>query len=177
MLCENCGQSPATVHITEIINNNKKEWHLCEVCAKEVQPQSFSLKFMPPMNLHSFLAGLLNQEFGGGGFRVIEQTGRKCRRCGLDEGQFARQGLLGCGECYSSFEDRLTPLLRRIHGNTRHTGKVPNRTGGRFRLHKEIEKLKEQLKEAVAREEFERAASLRDRIRLLEKNLREGGSA
>lgn len=39
---------------------------------------------------------------------------------------------------------------------------------------KEIEKLKSQLREAVSREEFERAAQFRDAIRDLEKSLEEG---
>jgi protein arginine kinase activator len=69
----------------------------------------------------------------------------------------------------------MMPLLRRIHGNSRHIGKVPERTGGRARLVKEIEVIKRQLKEAVGREEFERAAQLRDSIRQLEKRLEEGG--
>lgn len=172
MLCERCGQRPATVHFTEIINGHKQESHLCEVCAGEIQPQGF--KFVPQLNLHNFLAGLLNHEFGGGGYGLTVTGGRKCEKCGVAEEQFIKQGLLGCGDCYPYFEERLLPLLRRIHGSTRHTGKVPGRTGGRVRLVKEIEKLKGQLKKAVDCEEFELAAQYRDKIRELEKKLGEG---
>lgn len=172
MLCERCEQRPATVHFTEIINGNKKETHLCEVCAGEIKPQGFV--FVPQLNLHNFLASLLNHELdGSGGYSMPIGADRKCERCGITESQFVKQGLLGCSECYPYFEEKMMPLLRRIHGNTRHTGKVPERTGGRARLVKEIEVLKNQLREAISREEFESAAQLRDRIRLLEKSLEE----
>lgn len=175
MLCERCGQRPATVHLTEITNGHKQDTHLCEVCAGEIQPQGFG--FVPQLNLHNFLAGLLNHELGGGKTNRQEAPGKKCEECGVAEGQFIKQGLLGCGDCYPYFEEKMLPLLRRIHGNTRHTGKVPERTGGRARLVKEIENLKVLLREAVGREEFERAAQLRDNIRQLEKSLEEGGEA
>lgn len=173
MLCERCGQRPATVHLTEITNGQQQDTRLCEVCAGEIQPQGFV--FAPQLNLHNFLAGLLNHELGGGKANRSETDGKKCEKCGVAEGQFVKQGLLGCGYCYPNFEERMLPLLRRIHGNTRHTGKVPERTGGRARLVKEIEIMKNQLKEAVSREEFERAAQFRDHIRQMEKSLEEGG--
>lgn len=175
MLCERCGQRPATVHLTEITNGHKQNTHLCEVCAGEIQPQGFNL--VPQLYLHNLLAGLLNHEQGGGNYNRPEAAVKKCEKCGMTEDQFVKRGLLGCGDCYPYFEGRLLPLLRRIHGNTRHTGKVPGRTGGRFRLAKEIENLKDLLREAVSREEFERAAQLRDNIRRLEKTLEEGGEA
>ncbi len=171
MVCESCGQRPATIHFTEIINGHKQESHLCEICAGELQPQG--LKFAPQLSLHHFLAGLLNHELGEGSYRVPAEAGRKCAKCGIMEEQFVKQGLLGCGDCYPYFEERLQPLLRRIHGNTRHTGKVPARTGGRARLVKEIEDLKSKLKTAVEHEEFELAVKYRDRIRELEGNLLE----
>ncbi len=174
MLCERCGQRPATVHYTEIINGNKRESHLCEMCSGEIKPQGFV--FVPQLNLQNFLASLLNHELSGG-YNVAVETGKKCERCGIAESQFVKQGLMGCGDCYPNFEERTLPLLRKIHGSTRHTGKVPERTGGRARLNKEIEKLKNQMREAVSREEFERAAQLRDSIRMLEKTLEEGAEA
>jgi len=175
MLCERCGQRPVTVHLTEITNGHKQDVHLCEVCAGEIQPQGF--KLVPQLYLHNLLAGLLKHEQGHGNYNQTETSIKKCEKCGMAEKQFIKRGLLGCGDCYRYFEERLLPLLRRIHGNTRHIGKVPDRTGGRFRLAKEIENMKSLLWEAVNREEFERAAQLRDHIRRLEKTLEEGGEA
>ncbi|NLI11628.1 MAG: hypothetical protein GX425_03145 [Peptococcaceae bacterium] len=175
MQCERCNERPATVHLTEITNGQKQETHLCEVCAKEIQLQGFGL--LPQMNLHNFLAGLLNYEFNGSKFGQQEAGVKACAKCGVAESQFVKKGLLGCGDCYPCFEEKLQPLLRRIHGNTRHTGKVPERTGGNARLLKEIENMKRKLTEAVSREEFELAAELRDTVRQLEKRLEEGGDA
>ncbi|MEW6424698.1 MAG: UvrB/UvrC motif-containing protein [Bacillota bacterium] len=170
MECERCHQRPATVHLTEIINNQKRTMRLCEQCAREVQAES--LGFFPQMNLHNFLASLLHNEFGAPVFgqAVIPERSR-CPVCGITEGQFAKKGLLGCADCYHNFGDRLEPVLRRIHGTNRHTGKVPRRTGGKVRVTNQIERLKAKLKEAIRREEFELAAQLRDKIRELEKEL------
>ncbi|MCL6639142.1 MAG: hypothetical protein K6T80_05610 [Firmicutes bacterium] len=173
MLCDRCQQRPANVYLTEITNGQKKETHLCEVCAREIQPQGFGFSFLPQMSLQHFLSGLLKHDPAAGKVAQAEIAGKNCGKCGLGEGQFVKQGLLGCGECYRSFEARLEPLLRRIHGNTRHTGKVPERTGGRARLVKELERLKEELRGAVVMEEFERAAEIRDAIRELEKRMKQ----
>ena len=174
MLCERCGQRQATVHITEIANGHKNDSHLCEVCAGEIQQQGYGF-VVPPIQLHHFLASLLNHNLTEGQKQQTSSTGRVCDKCGVTEEQIAGQGLLGCGECYPFFADRVQPLLRKIHGSTRHTGKVPERTGGRARLNKEIRDMKSDLKEAVNREDFEQAAQLRDKIHLLEKTLSEGG--
>ena len=174
MICEKCSQRPATVHVAEIINGQKQETHLCEICAKEIKIHGFG--FFPQMNLNKFMAGLLNCEFNdSSSYNQTGTAGKICEKCGVSEEQFANKGLLGCGECYPYFEEKMIPLLCRIQGNTRHVGKFPERMGGRARLVKEIEIAKRQLKEAVGREEFELAAQLRDNIRQLEKTLEEEG--
>lgn len=173
MMCKRCGQRPATMHMTEISNGNKTETHLCDVCAREIQAQGFA--FAPQLHLHSFLVGLLNHELGGDKQDHNELTGKRCEKCGIFEGQIVKQGLLGCGDCYPFFGDRLLPLMRRLHGRPRHTGKVPERTGARARLIKEVNNLKSMLKEAVSREDFEQAAQLRDQIRQMEKSIEDGG--
>ncbi|GBF35737.1 nucleotide excision repair protein, with UvrB/UvrC motif [Desulfocucumis palustris] len=173
MECERCKQRPATVHLTQIINNQKKTMNLCEPCAREFQTENFG--FLPQMNLHNLLAGLFHHQltnpFGQQGIQQAVSEGEICPRCGLSERRFAQQGLLGCGECYSKFGDKLEPVFRRIHGNNRHTGKVPERTGGKVKITNQINKLKNSLKEAVEREEFELAAQFRDQIKELEKKL------
>ena len=175
MLCERCGQRPVSVHMTEITpDGQKSETHLCEICAREIQQEKIG-HALPPIQLHHFLASLLNNSSVGGKKQQQVNMGRRCAKCGVTEDQIANQGLLGCGDCYPFFADRVKPLLRKIHGSTRHTGKVPERTGGRARLFKEINLLKNNLKEAVDREDFEQAAQLRDQIRNLEDVLKKGG--
>ncbi|MHB8916824.1 MAG: hypothetical protein ACYC4H_02275 [Desulfocucumaceae bacterium] len=168
MNCERCQERPAVVHLTEIINNKKRVLHICEQCAREVQAESFG--FIPQMSLHNFLAGLFSNQ-AASPFSPDLAGAQKCAKCGLSEAQFAKTGLLGCGDCYRQFGDRLDPIFRRIHGTGRHTGKVPERTGGRVKLTKEIDRLKVRLRESIGREEFEEAARLRDQIRDKEKEL------
>ncbi len=80
-------------------------------------------------------------------------------------------GRFGCSNCYKQFGSRLDPILKRVHGNTVHVGKIPKRTGGQIQLKREIEELRRNLHELIDREEFENAAQIRDRIRELERNV------
>ncbi|MDI3281582.1 MAG: UvrB/UvrC motif-containing protein, partial [Bacillota bacterium] len=86
---------------------------------------------------------------------------------------FRSTGLFGCSECYKAFDRHLDQVLRRIQGSTEHTGKVPVRIGGAGELDRQIGRLRSQLQLAVEREEYERAAAIRDQIRALEEQRRQ----
>ncbi len=167
MYCEECQKRPATVHFTQIVNNKKTELHLCEECARHHQEFPFSFNFEPNFSIHKFLAGLLD----GVPVEVPAVETPQCPNCGLTYGQFGQIGRFGCSECYRAFGRGLEPLIRRVQGNDRHTGKVPRRAGGKLSFKREIEKLRAELQEAVRQEAYERAAELRDRIRRLEQEL------
>jgi len=92
----------------------------------------------------------------------------QCPRCGMQYSSFKETGRLGCSECYSAFQFQLRPLLRRIHGDTRHRGKAPTRGGSGATLTRQIQRLHDELQRAVEREDFEAAAGIRDEIRKLE---------
>lgn len=163
MICERCQQQPASVHYTEIVNNQKRQMHLCAACAKEAQ-EAFSLG--SSLNIHNFLAGLMGPVMAAN--TLGDEQSLHCESCGLTEEMFGKHGLLGCGGCYRYFGERLEPLLRRIHGSTRHTGKVPQRSRKKYLLVQEVDRLRAELRMVVEQEEFERAAELRDEIRKLE---------
>ncbi|GGE21212.1 protein-arginine kinase activator protein [Marinithermofilum abyssi] len=173
MLCQECGKRPATLHYTKIINGEKTEFHLCEVCAQEKGEQ------MPGaeggFSIHHLLSGLLNfdshPQAGGQEQTGVKQETLRCPTCGLTYSQFSKIGRFGCSDCYQAFRERLGPLFRRVHGHTAHRGKVPQRTGGQLKIQREIERLKSELNQRVANEEFEEAARLRDRIRALREKL------
>jgi protein arginine kinase activator len=59
----------------------------------------------------------------------------------------------------------LIPLLEKVHGAASHRGKTPERVKGALANRREIQEVEEQLASAVADEEYEKAAQLRDRIR------------
>lgn len=164
MLCERCNKRPATVHYTEITNNKKQELHLCEECAREAGIAGLGV--MPQLVLHDFLGSLFEKQPVH-----AAKVPRRCPRCGLTEQDFAKRGLLGCGECYAEFRPAVEQMLRRIHGTVKHAGKFPQRIGKVTGLKKELNRLRRELEAAVRKEEFEKAAGLRDRIRELEKGL------
>lgn len=169
MICQICNNRPANVHMTKIINGVKNELHICEQCAREqgleITPQISG--YDVPFSFSSILAGLMDMG-AGGGLTYAQQKQIKCQGCGLDYDDFKNTGRLGCSRCYETFGEKLEPLLKRIHGNTLHTGKVPKRTGGIIRIRKDIENLRNELKNAVENEQYEKAAEIRDRIKKLE---------
>lgn len=169
MLCNICGKNAATVHLTEIIDDNMTELHLCEECAQKKGAQMES-----HFGLADLLAGLA--DIGSQFTKTEKETKIKCLRCGLTHEDFKKIGRLGCGECYSAFREVLLPLLKRIHGSTQHYGKSPTKKAGRVvksaKTRNELHELKEKLQKAIQIEEFEEAAKLRDKIRDLEKKRR-----
>jgi len=163
MLCQICGKNPATVHFTEIHDNRMSEIHVCERCAEEkgMQAAASQHKF----EIADLLAGMVD---------AMTQTDEErvghvqCPRCGLLYSSFKETGRLGCAECYAAFQFQLRPLLRRIHGDTRHRGKQPSRGGEGATRTRQIQRLHDELQRAVEREDFEKAAGVRDEIRRLE---------
>lgn len=164
MLCDRCGKNPAVVHKIITINGNKQEMHLCEECAR----QEKELTISDPLSIHSMLTSLLDMGIETPiKFEKLETV--KCDVCGNSFGEFKKTGLLGCSQCYQIYRDRLIPLIKRIHGNTQHSGKIPKRKESLLRHRREIDRLKLELEKAIKAEEYEKAAGLRDKIRELSK--------
>ncbi len=168
MICQECGQNEANVHIIKSVDGEKTELFLCEQCARSKEELEFSSE--SKYSLHELFSSILNQHLLGS--REARNAAKlQCPSCGLSFAQFSQIGRIGCSECFYAFEERLKPLLQRIHTGTAHTGKVPARAQSRVRYLRERDQLKEQLQEKIQNEEFEEAARLRDRIRNLEKEL------
>ena len=162
MVCNICGKNQATEHLTEIIDDQITELHLCEECAQKKGAQLES-----HFRLSDLLAGLadLGTQFN----KTKAEPKLKCERCGLTYEDFKKVGRLGCGECYNAFKEALVPLLKRIHGSTQHYGKSPKKIAKMVKSKNEMESLREKLQKAVQKEDFEEAAKLRDKIREMEK--------
>ncbi|MCD5405517.1 MAG: UvrB/UvrC motif-containing protein [Desulfotomaculum sp.] len=169
MLCEKCNKKSATVHLTQIVNNKKTEMHLCEECANKSSfiSHTKSFGFEPEFSFQSFLSDLI-----GSDYVFSDKSAASCPKCGTSQRDIAKGNLLGCAKCYDTFKEQLLPVIKRIHGTTQHVGKVPEeRTAGKTKLVKKLRDLKSLLKDAVSKEEFERAAKIRDEIKALEKKL------
>lgn len=163
MTCDVCGKNPATVHLTEIIDEQMNELHLCEECARKKSAQ-----MEQQFGLSDLLAGLAN--FDKTPQAEEKEMASKCAACGLSYKDFKKIGRLGCGECYSSFKKYLAPLLKRIHGASFHFGKCPvpssEKAGGKQKI--DLQELRCKLQRAIEAEEYEEAARIRDQIRDLQ---------
>ncbi len=166
MKCQKCQVREATNHITEMINGQKQELHLCAECAAQ-SAEFQSMKAGFDFGIGDFLGGI----FGGKQKNLGSETSIKnsmiCPVCGMPFEDFLRKGRLGCGECYSVFRSRLERPLRQIHGTCEHIGKIPARIGGALQRDRQLSKLEAELNAAVLKQEFERAAELRDKIKEL----------
>ena len=170
MICQVCGQRPATTHIQTIVNGQLSETHLCAHCA---QKQGSGL-LGDWGGFGSLLGGLLGE--------APAKEVQRCPHCGTSFGEITQSGRIGCAECYQTFRARLLPVIQRIHGSARHVGKSPG--GSALRVAEQnsqlvakprqeergspIEEKKRQLKQAIEAQEFERAAQLRDQIKEME---------
>lgn len=161
MLCDMCHKSGASVHLTEIIDNQITELHLCEECARQKGAQ-----MEQHFGLADLLAGLTDL---GQQFEVGAKAESKCANCDLTYQDFRRIGRLGCSECYRAFKDNLGVLLKRIHGSAEHLGRAPANVKSQVVKKKTQEEiLRAKLEKAIGAEEFEEAATLRDAIRALQ---------
>ena len=161
MQCDVCQTKEATVFLTQIVDGKMQKVNLCEACSKEKGVND-------PTGLA--LADLL---LGLGAAQDIEKTpgALKCPTCGFTQSDFKKTGRLGCSVCYSVFGEALSAMLKNMHKGTVHTGKSPAALR-LSRVHDEkMKSLRQNLDQAVAAEEYERAADLRDQIRQMEMEL------
>jgi protein arginine kinase activator len=157
MLCCVCKEKEAKVHLTQIVGEKMQKVDLCEGCAAQKgvnDPAGFSL------------ADLL---LGLGASQEMEQAGGpelKCPNCGFTQADFKKAGRLGCSECYVAFSEGLESLLKSMHKGTKHLGKVPQSLQQTRDLSDRLKALQKKLDKAVADEDFEQAAQMRDEIKV-----------
>ncbi|MGI5901594.1 MAG: UvrB/UvrC motif-containing protein [Desulfitobacteriia bacterium] len=166
MICQNCQQREATVHLTRIVNGQGIQMHLCPECAQKAQ--GFNLNLYPGMAAH-FLQALFGMNSQQLGQSVGSLNQEKCSGCGRTFSQIQKAGRMGCSHCYSEFEPQIEQLLRQIHGGVFHIGKVPARGAQMIKNKQELSQLRKKLQVLVQEERFEEAAEVRDKIRDLEK--------
>jgi len=167
MKCDRC-DNKATVHEVTVTGGKKQEKHLCEQCARNeglvVQPTEPINALLTKFIMAPTLAGKAARPAP-----TPAAPSPACASCGMTWGQFKQHGLLGCPECYTSFEALLSPLIERAQeGATHHIGKTPKRAGASIDRQRLLRSLRKELAEAIEKEQYERAAALRDEIRTAE---------
>lgn len=161
--CDKCKKAQATFHLTNLEQHSiKEERHLCERCATE---EGLLPSDKPVLDLSHFM----EQFVTGGKASAAAQASLVCEECGMTYIEFRNQGVLGCPHDYDVFAEPLAKLLESAHdGATHHVGKSPHSLGNTQKPADELRRLRRLLDEAVTGEDYERAASLRDRIREIE---------
>ncbi len=161
MLCNICKEKEATVHLTKVEGDKMHKVDLCEACSKE-------------NNVNAPVGGSLSSLFHGLG--GAESTDRplgteKCPACGFSHADFKKTGRFGCPECYDAFAPNLDGLLRTMHRDVQHVGKTPGSQKG-VAAREKLKNLEKRLQDAIDKEDFEKAAELRDEIGALKAQLK-----
>ncbi len=153
----------------------KKEIYLCEQCATGNEKMAIenSPYLASNFSINNLLTGLLVKGYEYPAQQTERSTMAVCKICNMSYEQFIKSGKFGCANCYDTFVSILPSVFKKIHGNMRHHGKLPNRAGEKIKTKREISELKAQLNKAVQSEKYERAAVLRDKMRALEGQLKE----
>lgn len=192
--CQLCPSPQATVHLTELsADGTRSEVHVCRECVARL---GLALDNPPP--LAPLLVQIQAMVQAGEAVESVSvpapADGEACPHCGLEFTAYAQSNLFGCADCYHTFAPQVAELVQRYHGATRHVGRVPGGMTSTAPIDDEIllaQRAAEQrliakhsarhsltlaLAEAVAREQFERAAALRDQLATLDDERPEGAS-
>ncbi len=155
MLCDVCGEKEANVHLTQMVNDDVKNLHLCEACAA-----ASGLDVNSPVSLADVLLGVGGKKEDVG----KELPDRVCPVCQMHFSDFKKTSRLGCQRCYESFEEYLAPLIDGMQKGGQHLGKMPSGRAADPALPRSLISLQDALRSAVAEENYEEAARIRDEI-------------
>ncbi|KAB2642445.1 MAG: excinuclease ABC subunit B [Verrucomicrobia bacterium] len=166
MKCDFC-DSKASVFLTQLVDGQMKKVSLCETCAKErgvTDPTGFSLADLLLGGITGELGGLT-----GGQVPASSSVGgnKTCPACGFTLEDLRRVRRFGCAECYTMFREEISPMLRGMHKGASHVGKVPEGLMALQFKHQRLQDLRSRLEHAVASENYEEAAGIRDEIHTL----------
>ena len=195
MLCQNCGKNEVNFRYTQIVNGVKKEMALCDKCARELGLEG--VDFSMPINFSSFFSDFFNDAAS-----LLPSFAKsnllECDICKMSFDDFVDSGEFGCGDCYINFADRISPVLKKLHGASKHIGrqyrqaidelednksrfeasqkqkektesKLSKEEKEKIEAENKIVKLKKNLQKAIKEERYEDAAKLRDEIKKLDK--------
>ncbi|MDZ4755327.1 MAG: UvrB/UvrC motif-containing protein [Phycisphaerae bacterium] len=164
MNCDHCDK-PAVVHELVIKNGATVEVHLCE---EHAAAHGYAVPAHQPVAhlLTPFaVVGAGAKVPGALGKGKIAKVIKCCPECGLTFAHVRQSGLLGCSACYKAFDAELSGLIERAQaGANFHCGKAPRdcrNAAARLELRS---RLARELDEAVAAEQYERAAKVRDQL-------------
>ncbi len=164
MKCECCHKAEATIHLTQVIDGDVKKLNLCQDCAK-----ANGIDLNSPISITDVLLGLGAQHAGPPA--AASEFDLCCTRCQMTRAEFKKRARLGCPECYNAFMGELNAITQAMHHSRQHVGKIPARQGNEARITAQIAALQKEIESAIGKEEYEKAAKLRDKIRALRESV------
>lgn len=168
MKCEFCKKLNATIHLTQVVNGEMKKLNLCQACAKKN-----GVDLNSPISITDVLMGIGKQDKRGRLSNNLNEYDLTCKRCHMSRLEFSKKARLGCPDCYKTFSGELKSITQAMHHSNQHVGKIPSKLGDNIQTSLKITSLKDMIKTAIAKEDYEKAAKLRDKIRDLSKQLKE----
>lgn len=161
--CDLCGRREASLRVRQVEKGGAADLQICAECARD---RGFAETGQIKAGVGEILASFKQN--------VAESDETAvCPECGLSFAEFKRKGRLGCACCYPAFDSQLRPLIRRIQGAVRHVGRAAKTGRRRAREYMAVTRLRSELEAAIAAEDYEQAARLRDELdKAEEKNAR-----
>ena len=154
MLCDHCGKNEATVHMVYSMNGVQKEYNLCEECRAKMTGT------VNPFSIANLFSGFMQPEYH-------RQPVQACEQCGWTEENLRETGRVGCAHCYEVFRELLNPVLKSAQKSLKHIGKDGGADPALIEKRRREAQLREQIEQAVKREDYEQAAVLRDELKKL----------
>ncbi len=156
----------ANTHIKRVINGEVREYMLCEQCAEKLGYGNIFNNLS--LNFDNFLGSFFTENIP----HKLKFDTVRCENCGSSFEDISNSGKVGCANCYKVFYNQLIPSIKRIHGNTKHAGKLAACVKEDKRVENKLQNLKMKLNEAIDKQEFEEAAKLRDMIKDIENGVK-----
>lgn len=153
------------IHVTEVNSDYtaKSSKDMCVVCGVPYTTQDNKVPKSEEALVFDFINNLIKSVVTTN--PQLTENVKACTSCGLTLYDIANTSRLGCGECYTCFKKELEPFILTFQHSLKHVGKVPK---NKKKETVDIEIIKNQLKEAIVKEDYELASKLRDEIKKLE---------
>ncbi|MCH5295227.1 MAG: UvrB/UvrC motif-containing protein [Treponema sp.] len=164
MECDFCHEREAAIFLEQVsANGQKRKISICMECAIErgISPD--------PKSIESSI-GSLFKELSEASRKIQALNSRMCPVCGMSAGQIKKSGVTGCPECYSIFKADIKDFLERHGRKVAYSGSMPARLASFHSVLNDRIVLQNKLDDAVAKEDYEKAAMYRDYLRALERN-------
>ena len=157
MTCDFCNNI-AIIFITHAVGGDVENICLCEECSKD---QSLIVK----KGLTEILGegDIVAEENEMNSVKESPNLSKTCI-CGLTLEVLQKTGRLGCPKCYQTFKSEIQDRIVKSHNGVEHKGKQIDIPMTLETLKERREALEQKLQVAIASEEFEEAARMRDLI-------------